>query len=542
MMRNASRIALALAALTAPNIALAQDEDTERQSRVEITPYIEAGQVLIAELSPDNDVVTYTRLAAGVDASINGRYNAAAVSLRYERRIGYQPDDPDGDVISGIARASASIIPRALTIEAGALATRSRVEGNGASIITPITDNFGESNIYAVYGGPTLQTHAGQLEITGQYLIGYTRVEEPDALVTAPGADPVDIFDDSVSQNAQVRLGIRPNTVAPVGVGVGAGWYQEDVSNLDQRVQDRWVRGDVTIPVSPNLALVGGIGYEDVEISSRDALRDGMGDPVVGPDGRYVTDPNSTREIAYETDGLIWDAGVIWRPSRRTSLEAHIGRRYGSMTYYGTLAYAPNSRSSLNVSVYDSVTGFGGQVTRILNELPTDFTTTRNPISGDIGTCVTSLDSGSCFGGALGAIRSSTFRSRGVAATYSISNGRITAGVGGGYDSRKFIAAQGTVLEDSNGLRDETVWALAYLNGRIDERSGFNTAAYANWFHSGFTNAGDTSAFGASVAYYREIARRLTATAAVSVDGVTREDFLEDVWTAAGMLGLRYSF
>ena len=543
MKSNPTRLVLSLLAVALPTTVLAQDgDDSERQSRFEITPYIEAGQVVIAELSPNDDVVTYTRLAAGVDASVNGRNNAAAVSLRYERRIGYQPDDPDGDVISGIARASASIIPRALTIEAGALATRSRVEGNGASIITPITDNFGESNIYAAYGGPTLQTHAGQLEITGQYLIGYTRVEEPDALVTAPGADPVDIFDDSVTQNAQVRVGSRPNGVLPVGVGVGAGWYQEDVSNLDQRVQDRWVRGDITVPISPNVALVGGIGYEDVEVSSRDALRDGMGDPVIGPDGRYVTDPASPRLIAYETDGLIWDAGVIWRPSRRTSLEAHIGHRYGSMTYYGTLAYAPSSRSSLNVSVYDNVTGFGGQVTRILDELPTDFTATRNPISGDIGTCVTSLDSGSCFGGALGAIRSSTFRSRGVAATYSISNGRITAGIGGGYDSRKFIGAQGTVLEDSDGLRDETAWALAYLNGRIDERSGFNTAAYANWFQSGFTDAGDTAAFGASVAYYREIARRLTATAAVSVDGVTREEFLEDVLTAAAMLGLRYSF
>ena len=39
----------------------------------------------------------------------------------------------------------------------------------------------------------------------------------------------------------------------------------------------------------------------------------------------------------------------MWRPSSRTALEAHVGRRYDSLTYYGTFAYAPDSRSSINV-------------------------------------------------------------------------------------------------------------------------------------------------------------------------------------------------
>lgn len=542
-MRRAARSALFLAALALPCAALAQsDEGDERQRRVEIAPYIEAAQVLVAELSPGNDVTTYTSLAAGVDASISGRNTAAAVSLRYERRFGWQDNAPDGDVISGIARASVGLVPQTLTLEAGALAARSRVDGNGSAITGPIVDNSGTSNIYALYGGPSLSTHAGPVDIQAQYMIGYTRVEEPDALIVAPGADPVDIFDDSVTHSAQVRAGVRPGAVLPVGVGVGAGWYREDVSNLDQRVEDRWVRGDVTVPLSPNVALVGGVGYEDVEISSRDALLDGMGDPVIGPDGRLVTDPNTPRRLAYDVEGLIWDVGVLWRPSRRTSLEAHVGRRYGSTTFYGTLSYAPNSRSSLNVSVYDNVAGFGGMVTRMLDHLPTEFTAARNPLTGDIGLCVASLDSGACLGGALGAIRSSTFRARGVAASYAYGNGRTSFGIGAGYDRRKFIAAEDTVLASANGLSDESIWLMAYINSRIDERSSWSASAYANWFQSGFDLAGDTTAFGASAAYHRELLRRLTATAAVSIDTVSREEFLEDLWTAAALLGLRYSF
>ena len=85
-------------------------------------------------------------------------------------------------------------------------------------------------------------------------------------------AQPVDLFDDSVSHSANVRAGTRPGQPGlPVGLGVGAGYYQEDISNLDQRVRDAYVRGDVTVPVTPTLAVVCGAGIEDVEVSSRDA-------------------------------------------------------------------------------------------------------------------------------------------------------------------------------------------------------------------------------------------------------------------------------
>ena len=98
------------------------------------------------------------------------------------------------------------------------------------------------------------------------------------------------------------------------------------------------------------------------------------------------------------------------------------------------------------------------------------------------------------------------------------------------------------MLEAADGLRDESIWAMAYINGRIDSRSSYSAAAYGNWFQSGFDLAGDTTAFGASAAYHRELLRRLTATAAVSIDTVSREELVEDIWTAAALLGLRYSF
>lgn len=505
-----------------------------------IEPYIEAGQVVTAELSPGNDVLTYSMLAAGVDAGISGRNNAGSLSLRYERRFGWG-DAEDGDTVSGVARGYTTLAP-GVQVEAGALAARTRVEDNGALVLGPLRDDDAVTQVYSLYAGPSISTHAGDVAVTANYRIGYTKVEHPDAIIATPGAPPIDVFDESTVHVANVHAGVKPHDVLPVGVGVGASYQREDISNFDQRVEDFAARADITVPVTQSLALVGGVGYEHVEISSRDALRDANGAPVIGPGGQFITDKSGPRIIAYDVDGLIWDAGVIWRPSRRTALEAHVGRRYGSTSVYGSFAYTPNGRSSFNVSVYDNVAGFGGQVNRALADLPAEFSAVRNPLTGDIGGCVEALEQGNCLAGVLGSVRSATFRARGVMATYALEIGRLGAGIGAGYDRRKFIAAPGTVLASANGVVDENYWLAAYLNGRIDQRSSFSTNFYANWFQTASGLGGDTSALGATVAYYRHLTDHLSATAAMGLDGVNRDDPFEDFWNASALLGVRYSF
>ena len=518
-----------------------------RTPRVKLTPYIEAQQVVFAELQPGNDVVTYSIIAAGVDAAIRGRNNEGSVSVRYERRFGWGDNAQDSDAISGVARFSSAVIPNTLSIEAGALAARNSIESNGAALNNGL--NFGDSvtQIYSVYAGPSLRTNVDDVQVSGSYRLGYSRVESPDAIPVAAGQPAIDLFDESVVHSAAIRAGTRPGDYLPVGVGIGAGYNREDVSNLDQRVEDLHVRGDVTLPVGNDLSLVGGVGWEKVEVSSRDAVRDPVtGDPVVGRDGRFVTDKTAPRVLAYQSEGLIWDAGVMWRPSRRTALEAHVGRRYGSMTYYGSFAYAPSARTSLNVSVYDTVAGFGGQLNNALANLPTQFQTQRNPFSGNIGGCVqaegsVSAGQGTCLNSALGGVRSAVFRSRGVTGSLAINAGRLSYGVAAGYDQRKFLAAPGTALAAANGVIDENVWLAAFLSGRIDRNSSFSTNAYANWYQSGDPLLGDTRGLGATAAYYRSITSKLSATAAVGVDGVTREN-LVDIWSAQALVGVRYSF
>ena len=75
-----------------------------RGPHLRLSPYIEAAQVVTAELSPGDDVLTYSMIAAGVDTGFSGRNNAGSLSLRYERRFGWGSRAADSDTISGVAR------------------------------------------------------------------------------------------------------------------------------------------------------------------------------------------------------------------------------------------------------------------------------------------------------------------------------------------------------------------------------------------------------------------------------------------------------
>ena len=128
-------------------------------------------------------------------------------------------------------------------------------------------------------------------------------------------------------------------------------------------------------------------------------------------------------------------------------------------------------------------------------------------------------------------------------ASYAVKLNRIKTGIGAGYDRRKFIGAPGTILEVYNGVIDENYWMAAYLDGEIDNNSSFSTNVYANWFDTEAGFGGDVTTMGATAAYYRRLTRHLSASAALGLDGVNRDDPNDDdFWAASALLGVRYSF
>ncbi len=92
---------------------------TTASARTQITPYIEAQQVLDADFSHGGDVLTYTALAAGADGSVTTRRVEAQISYRFEYRIPWNDNLSTETMHSGLARMRVEVAPNLLSVEGG---------------------------------------------------------------------------------------------------------------------------------------------------------------------------------------------------------------------------------------------------------------------------------------------------------------------------------------------------------------------------------------------------------------------------------------
>lgn len=537
---------IAIAALSCATPALART--------TYVAPYIEIGQVVDANLRSD-DVVTYSQVAVGVDAGIASPHAQGQISLRYDRRFAWNDRLADTDFITGLARGSVRL-GSDLSFDAGALATRARSDMRGAApgVLAGDVDNMAQ--LYSFYAGPSLSTRAGALQIAAGYRFGYTRADTPGFTGIAPGQPRLDYFSESTGHLATASIGVAAGEVAPFGVTLSGGFDRENAGQLAQRYQGQFVRGDVMMPVSRTVALRAGAGYEKIEASQKDPLVDANGNPVLDGRGRFVTDPSAPRRIAYRTDGLIYDAGVVWRPSPRLELQANAGYRYGGATYFGSLAWQTSGHSALNAQVYDSIQTFGRQLTGGLAALPTAFQTQNDPFGQQLTGCIFAAQPGTGTGGAAGgaagggagsclnnifqSISTATYRARGVDAIYSWRVGRSTLGVGVGYADRKLYAPQGAPGITVLGANDQSYYSQIFYARALSRNSQLDARLFANYYESGLPGTVGVLGLGATGTYMHQFGR-LGTTASLGIYGYDQHD-IESQWSAQALLGARYTF
>jgi hypothetical protein len=256
--------AAVLAALTATPVT------AQATRRVTINPYIEASQTLAADLN-GGDVLTYSSLAAGVDAAVQTQQISGQLSYRYEHRFGWGDRLGDDDIHSGLARVDARLTPN-LTLEGAGIATRSRSDIRGAAPGLLVGNVNNVSQVYSVYAGPSFASTAGPVAFNANYRLGYTKVETPTFGDAALGGQRLDYYDDSIGNTVTASASVRPGALAPFGVTVSGSYDRETASQLKQRYEGYYGRGDVLMPVSPYVALTAGVGYEKIETSQKDAV------------------------------------------------------------------------------------------------------------------------------------------------------------------------------------------------------------------------------------------------------------------------------
>lgn len=514
-------------------------------ARTEVSPYIELQQVVDAELGGDGDVLTYSSIAVGIDASASTRRTQAQASYRYERRIEWGDDDTSDSLHTGLARLNYALTPD-ITLEAGGIAARARGDNR---VATPIfltggdDDDNNTSQIYGAYAGPSFAKTVGHLDLTANYRFGYVNVDGGNgALDLGPGQPVLDDYSSSTSHTIDASVGMRVG-VLPFAWTVSGGYIRENVNRLDGHYDEKYVRGDITVPLTRTFAVTAGVGYENIKASQSEILRNPDGSPVLNSRRRFIADPSAPRVTSFETDGLIYDGGFIWRPNRRTTLEAHAGKRYGDTFVTATLDYRISETLGFQAAVYNEVQSFGRQLTGRVAALPTSFQNPINPLVGNLDGCVfgQTPGTGGCLGGQ--SITTSNFRSRGVYAQLSGGRGLWSYGVGAGYDQRKYLApgVTGAGVFTLDGVKDDSFTAEAWAERELSANSSIEGRIYGLWYDSGIGGNSAVTDLGAIVTYDRAFTNRLTGQAAVGIY-TTEQSGSDSSTVGSALVGVRYQF
>ena len=507
-----------------------------RRPRLDVQPYVELNAGVSADLSGegDGDVLTYSSVAAGVDGRVQTQRVTAQASYRYDRQIVIDGEGGDTDSHSGIAAVHVEAAP-GISLDAGALATRTG--GAGRSVALSPRDQT--SQLYSAYVGPTLQTQIGALSLGASYRLGYVALDD-DGLAGDPFGDRLD---DAIAHNATASIGMGAgNGRVPFGWTVGGGYVRSESGDLDNVFEAAYIRGDVVVPVSPTLALTAGVGYENIDASQSDVLRDANGVPIV-MGGRLVRDPNAPRLTGFDSDGIIYDGGIIWRPNPRTELQARAGRRYGGTTVTGSLRHQFRRGVALNASVYDSVGNSATAIVSNIDDLPANFQTNRNPLTGAFEGCVFGEDPGTgvCFDQALQSLGNSAFRARGASLFLSGRRGLWTFGAGAGYQHQRYTDLVSGDLSSIDPRTDQSFSLNASASRRLSRYSGVSLDGVASWYDSDRAFFAPVFSSGVTGSYYRTLfMERLQFHAALGI--FYTDTGLIDSTVASALVGLRYNF
>ena len=262
----------------------------------------------------------------------------------------------------------------------------------------------------------------------------------------------------------------------------------------------------------------------------------------LGGDGRAIVDP-AHRILTYDIDDLIYDGGLLWKPSVHTQLEIRAGHRNGGTTVVGSFTHQFNSHYGMNVQVFDTVETFGNILVNDISNLPTDFQLSRNPFTGDIGGCAfgSAPGSGGCFDRSLQSIRGATFRMRGVSAVVSGNRGLWDLGIGASYVRRDFSQGDASPFVTFGGDEDQTATIYGSIGRRLSRVSQVNVDAYASWYDTDQPGFGSVTTIGGDVGYTRRLLLdRLQFIAALGLYHSSQNS--GDSTVGSLLLGLRYNF
>ena len=502
---------------------------------------INAEQVADLQFSGAGENVTYTEVSGNVLAQINNRRITVTGIYRLSYRLPELGDLDKSFNQDGVMRAQAKLIDEWVTLDGGVLVTRSRVDAGGAA---PQINSANAKNLtqtYSAFIQPTLAHKFGDLGFAATYRYGYTKNEGRETgLATSPLSNR---FDESKVQQATASVAMQQSSL-PFDWTASVEYARENVSNLAEHTRSFNAVGEIVVPVGRSFAVVTSGGYERIRISERAALADpSIGIPVRDSKGRFLVDPASPRTITYDMSGLITDGGVIWKPGRRTRLEARAGYRYGGLSVTGLFEMKPSQRSGLTLAVTDRIQSFGQGLSGGLAASPAnlDLGQSSNPDSA-VQNCLfgKGAGTGQCIGGSVGQASASSYRERAGNIMFSHQMRRWNFTASAGYSRRTYIDTPGTLFS-LDGVVDQIYFSELSMSGVLTRKSGLSFSFRGNLFKNGQIGAPDAKSGSFATNYYRSFGRGIRMQANFAVEASKQDGITADV-SGRAQLGLQYQF
>jgi len=253
-------------------------------------------------------------------------------------------------------------------------------DGN-ASVITPTfgglfdpdTDEPGNQQAFGAGVQPTFRhVFNNRIAVSGTYRYSLFEVEggseplrigQPFSLARGFGG-----ASDTRSQSASASIG-NSRRSDRVRVRLLGNYQRDRIEQLDEHYRN--LRGvvDGDLAVTRFLSLLGSYGYEDISDVQDSVLVDPLtGLPVTSPEGLLQRDPANPRTVNFEYKGPTYDAGVRLTPSRRTTLVARVGKRYGDFSAYGSFQQVLRSDLVFTAGYNDQLNTFGRLYTTFFND------------------------------------------------------------------------------------------------------------------------------------------------------------------------------
>ncbi len=513
--------------------------------RPEFGAFLDLQQVTEAQLSGgglDSSDVTYTEVAGNVSGRISNRRIVASGTFRLSYRIPERGDVGKTVNKDGVMRIQANLIDEWLTADAGVIVTRSRIDPSGAAQQTNRAVSRNLTQTYSTFFQPAFAHRFGDVGASASYRYAYTKNE--GRLGSSATTGPLtDRFDASTDQTLMASVGMAQSAL-PFDWQISAAHRAENATNLAKHTRAVNVIGDVKVPLGGVFALAGSAGYERTRISERKALVDPLtGIPVVSSTGRFIVDPASPRILTYDVDGVIADAGVIWRPSRHARAELRGGYRYGGASVTGLIEIQPDDRTSFSLAITDQIDSFGQGVSAGLAGSGPDLNLGAIDNNSSFQDCLFGKargSGGSCLGSSLGGASAKSYRERGVNMLFTRTMRNWTVGASAGYARRTYIDDPTSTVSLA-GVVDQNFFSNLTMSRRLTRTSGLSFSFTGNLFKNGQVGASDVMAGSFSSNYNRSFGRNIQLQANISVDASKQENSTADV-SGRARVGLQYQF